>query len=264
MKMISKKYVQMFSVVVLLSAVHAAAGYAHDMWINMQDYTPDKSKPAALSVGFGHGFVIPGKEFLSRDQVDKVFFLSPDGKEIPLIPEGNEKYQSKTPLKAEGSYVAVVKKQGGFSSKTVEGVQRGKSKKDLKDVIECSYSEKYAKASFTVGTPGGEAFLQVLGHQMEIVPLKDPAKLKEGDELPVKVLFQGKPTRTYVYGTYAGFSSESNTFAYTTYTDKDGIAKIKVIKGGTWLLIVKQEMAYPDAAVCDKLSCAASLTFRVR
>jgi uncharacterized GH25 family protein len=264
MKIISQKYVQMCFAVVLLSAIYAASGYAHDMWINMQDYTLDKSKPAVLTVGYGHSFVIPGKEFLSRDQVDKVFFIGPDGKEIFSTPAENEKYLSNNPLQTEGSYVAVVKQRGGFFSKTTEGYKQGKSKKDLKDVIECRYSEKYAKALFAVGAPGGDAFSQVLGHQMEIVPLKDPAKLKEGDEFPVKVLFQGKPVRTYVYGTYAEFSNESNTFAYTTYTDKDGIAKIKVIKAGTWLLIVKQEMAYPDVMVCDKMSYAASLTFKVR
>jgi uncharacterized GH25 family protein len=191
MKMISKKYVQMFFIVVLLSAVHAATGYAHDMWINMQDYSLDKSKPAVLTVGYGHSFAITGKEFLSRDRVDTVSFLSPDGKEVLSIPEGDAKYQSKTPFGAEGSYLAVVKQHAGFSSKTVDGYQSGKNKKDLKDVIECKYSEKYAKSLFTVGTPGGDSFLKVLGHQMEIVPLKDPAKLKKGDVLSVKILFQG-------------------------------------------------------------------------
>ncbi|NJL58947.1 MAG: DUF4198 domain-containing protein [Desulfobacteraceae bacterium] len=134
----------------------------------------------------------------------------------------------------------------------------------MKDAIECRFSEKYAKSLFTVGTAGGHAFSKVLGHTMEIVPLNDPATLKEGDELSVKVLLEGKPASTYIYGTYAGFSKEANTFGYTTRTDKDGVAKIRLIRSGTWLLVVKQEMPYPDTAECDKKSCAATLTFQIK
>jgi len=60
------------------------------------------------------------------------------------------------------------------------------------------------------------------------------------------------------------FAPENKNSADTTYTDKEGVAKIKLLKSGTWLLLVKQEMAYPDAAECDKKSCAATLTFQVR
>jgi len=262
MKITSRKHIQVFISTVLLLAVHVSISHAHDMWIDMQSYDFDQSKPAVLTLGWGHQFVVPGKDFMSRDRVEKVFFIGPNANDT-AIPQGDNAYQSNTPLD-KGSWVAVAIPHNGFSSKTTQGYQQGKSKKDLKDVIECNYSEKYAKALFTVGAPGGEAFSQVFGHKLEIVPMKDPATLKEGDDLPVKVLFEGKPARNYVYGTYAGFSSEPSTFAYTTYTDKDGIARIKMIKAGIWLLIVKHEMPYPDLTVCDKQAYTAALTFQVK
>lgn len=256
------KNIRRFIFAVLLLVVHASVSHAHDMWIDMQSYHLDKSNPAVLTLGWGHQFVVPGKDFMSRDRVDKVFFIGPGFNEA-AVPQGDNAYQSKASLN-QGSYVAVAIPHNGFFSKTAEGYQQGKSKKDIKDVIACSFSEKYAKALFTVGTPGGETFSQVLGHKLEIIPMKDPATLKEGDDLPVKVLFEGKPARNYVYGTYAGFSGEPSTFAYTTYTNKDGIAKIRMIKAGIWLLIVKQEMPYPDLAVCDKQAFTATLTFQVK
>lgn len=259
----SCKYVRMFLVVVMLSAVCAASGYAHDTWVVMQNYMPKPSEAAVLKVANAHLFAIPGEEFHTRDKVEKVFFLSPDDKNIPSTPQGEIAYQSDA-LKAQGTYLAVALPVNGFFSKTTEGYQRGKSKKDIKDVIQCTFSEKYAKSLFTVGTAGGNAFSKVLGHTMEIVPMADPATLKEGDELSVKVLFEGKPASTYIYGTYAGFSKEANTFGYTTHTDKEGVAKIGLIKSGTWLLIAKQEMPYPNTAECDKKSCAATLTFHLR
>ena len=73
----------------------------------------------------------------------------------------------------------------------------------------------------------------------------------------------GKPASTIVYGTYAGFSEDPGTFAYATST-KEGIAKIKLLKSGTWLLLAKQESAYRDPSVCDKQTYAGSLTFQVK
>ncbi len=209
------KYVRMLLAVAVLSFVCAASGYAHDTWIVMQEYMLKASQPAVLNVANAHLFTVPGGEFNSHDRIDKVYFLGTDAKDIASAPLGETGYQSDA-LNAQGTYMAVALPVNGFASKTTEGYQRGKSKKDIKDVIECRFSEKYAKALFTVGNPGGETFSKVLGHTMEIIPLNDPATLKEGDDLNVKVLFEGNPARTYIYGTYAGFSKEANTFGYTT------------------------------------------------
>ena len=99
---------------------------------------------------------------------------------------------------------------------------------------------------------------------MEIIPQKDPSLVKSGEVLPVKVLLDGKPARTYVYGTYAGFSEAPNTFAYTTRTNKEGIAEIKMLHNGAWVLIVKEVQPYADATECDKQTWAASLTFEIQ
>lgn len=252
------------SAVALLTALPLSGASAHDTWIVMQSYAVEKSKVAAFTVANAHKLVIPNDKPLGADQIESASILAPDGKETPCAAGGKDLFQSGSALKALGSYVAVVKKKGGFSSKTTDGYQRGKNKQDVKDVIECSYSEKFAKAVFTVGAPGGASYAKVFGHALEIVPQQDPAGLKKGDELTVKVLAHGQPVRTTIYGTFEGFSPEANTFAYTTSTNKEGIAKIRMIGGGVWVLVVKQDSAYPDAAVCDKQTLAATLTFKVK
>jgi uncharacterized GH25 family protein len=264
MKSISRKASGLLLCVALLSVIMVRVAHTHDMWVDLKDYRPSKSTPAAISVASAHHFPAQADEIMGKDRVEKVVFLAPDGKVLPAVPQGDSQFQPEAPLQTQGTYMAVVTPQNGFASKTPEGYQRGKSRKDLPNVVECRYSEKHGKALLTLGTAGGDVFSKPLGHKMEIIPLKDPAALKEGDELPVKVLIEGQPARTYVYGTYAGFSNEPSTFAYTTYTDKDGVAKVKMIKNGTWLVLVKEEKPYSEPAVCDKLSYAASLTFQVR
>lgn len=263
MKSMSHKAVLTAIASLFVFAAQSMVCHAHDAWVVMQEYAVSKSKPAVLTVANAHRFVVPCDEPMPPDRLEKVIFVTPAGKELPAARQGDKLHQSGG-LDTTGTYVAVATPQNGFSSKTPAGYQRGKSKKDLKDVVECRYSEKNAKALFTVGAPGGDAFSKPLGHKMEIIPMNDPATIKEGDYLTVKVLIEGKPARTNVYGTYAGFSDESGTFCYTTRTDKEGVAKIRIIKGGVWLLLAKEEMHYPDASVCDKLSYAASLTFQVK
>jgi len=237
---------------------------AHDTWIQVPSHILSKGQKVELTVANSHSFPAPESDLLPPERIQMITIFGPDGKEVGVEPAGEKGYRSKVPLGEEGTYVAVAVPQGGFFSKTTTGYQRGKSKKDIQGVIECKYVEKYAKALLSVGTPGGEHFFRPLGHKLEIVPLKDPAVLKAGDELPVKVFLDGKPIQIEIRATFAGFSPEKDAFALTTETGRDGVARIKVGKAGTWLILAKYDSPYYDATVCDKLSYGASLTFQIK
>jgi uncharacterized GH25 family protein len=249
---------------IFLSILFCQSAWAHDLWITMDASQLNKGGSAAAAVFSSHHFPAPAADYLTPERADKIMFISPTGKQIATRPTKDGTFEPQRALKENGTYVAVAVPVNGFATKTPEGYQHGKSKKDVTDAIQCRFSQKYAKAVFTKGKGGGSAFSKPLGHSMEIIPMKDPASLKTGDILPVKVLLEGKPARTFVYGSYAGFSESANTFAYTTRTDKEGIAEIKMIHDGTWLLIAKQEETYPDATECDLKSWAASLTFEIQ
>lgn len=242
----------------------AMGASAHDTWAVLKNYTPAKTEAPVVEVVSSHLFTVPAKDLVKVDKVKELFFLAPDGSETPAIPMGNEAFHAKHVLGTLGTYVAVVISPPGFSSKTTDGYKQGKTKKDLNNVVSCSYSEKFSKALFDVGHPGGAVFSRMFGHSLEIIPLQDPSGMKKGEILSIKVLFQGKPFRTTVSGTYAGFSDDPGTFAYTTSTNKDGIAKIRLIHNGAWLLLVKEKADYPDKTVCDAKSYSAALTFHIK
>ncbi len=247
----------------LASVIFCPLSRAHDLWATMDDYTPDKGASASLAIFNSHRFPADAKDYLAAERLEKALFITPSGRQVAVSSRTDGTFGCQTALTETGTYLAIALPRNGFATKTTEGYQRGKSKKDLENVIECRYSQKFAKTVFTVGKPGGETFSRPLGHAMEIVPLKNPALVKTGQVLPVKALVDGKPARTIVYGTYAGFSESPNTFAYTTRTDKEGVAEIRMIHNGVWVLIAKREEAYPDAAECDKQAWAASLTFEI-
>ena len=66
-----------------------------------------------------------------------------------------------------------------------------------------------------------------------------------------------------MFATYAGFSTEKDTFAYATKTDKKGEARIKILQSGIWLVKVTHEIPYTNPEECDFQSYVGTLTFMV-
>jgi uncharacterized GH25 family protein len=97
--------------------------------------------------------------------------------------------------------------------------------------------EKFSKTLLVVGSPD-KSYEKVLGHQLEIVPLSNPAVVRAGEELRVKLLLHGKPLNAMVFATYDGFSKHDNTYAYATES-KEGVAHIKLTQPGTWMVRVE-------------------------
>jgi len=249
--------------IVLITVVFTRYSLAHDMWINVEDYTPDVGTPVWISFGFGHYYLCPGTEsILSRYKVE-VYMIDPEGRKVSLNPINGWGYKS-VALQKEGTYLIVAKRKPMFFTKTIEGYRIGKSKKELKNVIYCKYSAKYAKAIVNVGKAGGNSFSKPVGDLLEIIPLLDPAKIRAGDYFPIKVLFKNKPIKTWVFATYSGFSTDKNVFSYATKTDSRGICKIRIIRAGIWLIKVSHEIPYSNPDVCDKSSFSATLTFEVK
>ena len=250
------------SLTLVLGATCYQAG-AHDMWLEVRDYTPAVGDEISLTLGYGH--YLPAREFMDRKNLEEIYILDEKGNKIGMKAYSEVEFKGEKSLKKEGTYLVVAKKKGGFFTKTTEGYKRGQSKKGLKNVIKCTYSAKYSKAIVNVGKTGGKTFSKALGHELEIIPLTDPGNLQEGDYLAIKVMFKGKPlSSTHVFGTYLGFSTEKNAFAYTTKTSKEGIAKIKMLKSGVWLITTSHIEDYPDPKECDQYKFASALTFEMK
>ena len=236
---------------------------AHDMWLEVRDYTPQVGEEITLTLGYGH--YLPTRTFMDKKDLEEIYVLDQEGNKIGIKAYSDVEFKGEKTLKKEGTYLIAAKKKGGFFTKTTEGYKRGHSKKGLKNIIKCTYSEKYSKAVVNVEEAGGTAFSRVLGHDLEIVPMADPGALAQGDYLPIKVMLKGKPlSSNHVFATYVGFSTEKNTFAYATKTDKKGIAKIKMLESGVWLITTSHTEHYPDPKECDQYKFASSLTFEIR
>ena len=106
---------------------------------------------------------------------------------------------------------------------------------------------------------------QAIGDTLEIIPLTDTRNWRRGEIFPVKVLYDGKPLSSVdVRATYAGFSDQSNTFALTTRTDEKGVARIKMLEKGNWVVNIMNEVPYANTEKCDKYRYNSCFTFKVK
>jgi uncharacterized GH25 family protein len=241
----------------------AVPANAHFMWINVGDYTLDEGKTVMLNVGWGHSFGNPvGNVLQDFERMDELFVLDPDGKKMTVASANKTDFRTDKPLKKEGTYLAVLNRKEGFSSKTTEGY-KSQSKKELKNVIKCSYSGGYGKAIINLGKGDGSVLSKEMGHTLEIIPLNDPGDIDAGDYMRIKVLYKGEPLSTDISATFVGFSTEGE-WAYTAKTDKDGKGKIKIFKPGVWLVKIGHAEPYPDQEACDRYSYTSVLTFEVK
>lgn len=128
---------------------------------------------------------------------------------------------------------------------------------------------KYAKTFVQVGNGGGRAFSRVAGHPLEFMPENDPATLRSGDTLAVRLLFQGRPLADA--RAHAGAVRWSAGAAVTHEVAKDvelrsdvnGVIRVPIMTGGLWNVRTIQIDQSPSGAGADWDAHWATLVFLV-
>ncbi|HYD16648.1 MAG TPA: DUF4198 domain-containing protein [Candidatus Nanoarchaeia archaeon] len=140
----------------------------------------------------------------------------------------------------------------GFDGPLSLRKQRGQTDSPGREV----YS-RYSK--LLVGTG---ADLRPLNHVLEIVPEKDPASLRSGESLPVRVLFRGKPlSGVKVSAMYADAPAKGHSFPVSAFTDQQGRAELKLDRPGLWYTRLSHMTPAQDPDF-EWRSFFATLTFR--
>ena len=244
---------------------------AHSFWINATDFLPEyREKFGAKSVVyFGYGHQYPVHDFLEPERLEAFVHVSPDGGRADLTPGSGGFLATKVELKQPGIHVIGASvKPGFYTMYEKDGRVRHaiEPKTGLENVIKSVYHHRFAKALLTAGNPAADGFFEPVGHKVEILPQTNPAELRIGNMLPLQILLDGKPARYFaVHATYSGFSSNDD-FAYATKTDANGMAEIRILHHGPWLIRADNYMKPPPelADQCDYLHYTATLTFEVR
>ncbi|SIN96944.1 DUF4198 domain-containing protein [Halodesulfovibrio marinisediminis] len=251
-----KKSVILMCLVLLLATTSFA--YAHEFILvpqQWQSYHEGQKLP--FSLASSHSFM-RSEELEAAESVAASY----DGSDVTLYP--NKPYftwDGSVTLKSDEAAVISAHRKGEVWSKTTTGWKKG-DKSTLQGVILTRKYEKFAKSILPVD--GNTAkFDRTVGHLLEIVPVDNPLTACVGDDIRVKVLFDGKPVAPEnVFATYKGFTDTENTYAYTTEPYGDGIAKIHISNSGLWMVRV-QHVAEGNGDKYESHIIRATLTFPI-
>jgi uncharacterized GH25 family protein len=92
---------------------------------------------------------------------------------------------------------------------------------------------KHAKTYVRVGRPEtDDSWARPVGMELELVPGSDPTQLAAGQELPLKLLKNGRPVPDLAVGLVAGKAKSGSM----SKTDSEGRVRLRLERGGWWLI----------------------------
>jgi nickel transport protein len=194
--------------VLLLVLFPALPLRGHDLWVTNTD--------DGYAVMRGH---LPDRfDLYEPECVQTLIALDEKGLPLPLKRlDRKRRVFLKTP--SDPALVAVVSKWG-YRIIDADGKKQFMSKAEALQsgvvVKEAFFSTQYSKTLFRFN----DGFARPLGIKFEVVPLKSPLGLQEGDLLPVQVLFDGAPL--------AKAKIEQGRQSAPVETDREGRAQIPI------------------------------------
>lgn len=248
---------------------------AHDLYILPDNFhIASKGK---LAVRFHNGDSFPESEVAPTIVRLKDAQLRTGGKTVPiqnLRIEGKRVVGSVEVPPGAGSLLLSVHTAPNFIELAPEKALEYFKEEGLTDVIDwrAQHGEsskpsrerysKFAKSLLVSGT-ADDTFRAALAFPIEIIPDVDPYTLHAGGELPVRVLFRGKPAAgLQMEAAWSGGGKAKTTVIGRT--DAEGRIRVPVTAAGKWRLHSLMMERCSEPAVADWESYWAKLTFEIR
>lgn len=261
------------SVVLALAALPAVA---HDFWLQPSPYwfAPHASVPLTLQVGHGP---YRQRSPISARRIMRFEAIDPQGIATDLrnrLRVGAADADADVQLATPGTHVLLLETDSAAMTSLpairfndylrAEGLTPAIIERERTGRMDRDGAERYgrhAKALVQVGAPGTDAaaVTRPLGLALEIVPERNPYTLPHADQLPIHVLYLGKPLSGALVKLTRLEHDESPV--ETHRTDTAGRAVFTVPAHGSWLLNVIWTRPLPASDDVDFETAFASLAF---
>jgi len=247
----------------------ASALRAHDLWIEPSSFRPAESQLFAVRLRQGEGF--RGEPVARNEKRIERFAAVGPGGEIPLNGTEGADPAGFAVLAAPGTWILVYdnnharielegpKFEAYLAEEGLERVSRLRADRGQTAAPGREAYSRCAKSLVRVGNGSEDGYDRVLGLPLELVPQASPTGLPADGELPVLLLFQGKPLAGALVVAFPKAAPEARV---SGRTGDDGRVRLRLDRPGDWLVkAVHMEPAAADSGA-DWESFWASLTFQ--
>jgi uncharacterized GH25 family protein len=247
----------------------APVALAHDFWIEPSTFRPAAGQIVSARLRVGQkmqGDPVPRvppyiERFFAKGNAGENPMIGQPGSEPAGLMRVNEPglhwigYQSTpTPLTQDAQKFENYLRDEGLDS-IIE--KRAKSGQTNVEGRERFY--RCAKSLLATGD-ASTGFETPLGFTLELVPHANPYALRAGGELPLTILFRGKPLSNVLI---VAMSKDDPEHTVRARSDKRGRASLQLPRGGFWLVKAVHMEPAPKSSGSDWESWWASMTFEL-
>lgn len=252
-----------------LTALLGSSLFAHDLWIEPTAFTPAVGSIVGIKLKVGEHFLgdpVPRdpaliEQFVSVDGSGRRPIVGQDGSDPAgllriatpgLIITG---YRSRPyPVTLNAGKFNQYLKDEGLDAVVAARARSGQTDADAHEIF-----SRHAKSLVLAGAPdaGGD---RALGFTLELVAERNPYALAPGDELPVRLTYQGQPLANALV---VALPRTDPMAALKIRTGKDGRVRLRLPSGGAWLVKAVHMIPAPAASGAEWESFWASLTFEL-
>jgi uncharacterized GH25 family protein len=253
-----------------LGVVSSVSLLAHDMWIEPATFFPSAGQvvgvklrvgedllgdPIARSATLINEFVVQdsaGRQpVVGREGSDPAGFIRASMPGLQII--GYRSNASAVELEA-GKFNQYLKEEG-LDAVTAARARRNETGKGVRELF-----SRHAKSLVLTGAATEAQADRALGFPLELVAERNPYVLRAGQELPVRLTFEGRPLAGALV---VAFNRLKPMDKLTARSDADGRVRFNVKDKGVWLVKAVHMVAAPAEAKADWVSYWASLTFEM-
>ncbi|WP_445372847.1 DUF4198 domain-containing protein [Methylomonas sp. HW2-6] len=247
---------------------------AHEFWLMPDKFKLDSSGAAnQLVFRVGEDFI--GNVWAKRAErtltlmhytKNHAFDLTPSTFQSDTIPIALQ-------FESEGTHLLAMESNNSFISLEAdkfnhylkedgnEAVYQWREKNGTAHVASRENYRRCAKTLVQVGTKTDDTFKRVLGMPLELIPLQNPYRLKQGDNLTVQVLFAGKPLTNKMILTWHKHTASDAAKPQTHYTDAKGLLTFPLTDTGDWMVSTVHLVPVENDPNADYQSYWGNLTF---
>lgn len=259
-----------FSLVGAALVAAPALVFAHDFWIQPSSFRPAVGSAVEMRLFVGPNF--EGEPFPRVPNLISRFVLVSSAGERDIPGRAGADPAGVVRIEAPGLQIAAYRSlnygltvdaakfekylaEEGLEKISAVRQKRGESGNPGREVF-----SRCAKALLEVSPANAAPIGQdrAVGLTLELVAEKNPYALSAGEELPVRLLLDGKPLAgALVHGLLHGDPSAK----VAVRTGRDGRAKLRLARPGFWLIKAVEMSPAPAGENADWQSLWASLTF---